>query len=154
MSWSLEVRNGDLVVDSARLGEVKGHRKLVQDLSHWILEPMGTDNLHMRYGSIIDGGLKDGVQQQSMIGSTNSRFVWAELQSEINRIVKEYQRMQLNRARTDKYTLSNSTLTRDEVLYSVQSIDFNQAEDKIIVSVSIKNGNGAMIDIMLPIEAS
>lgn len=154
MSWSLEVRGGDLVVDGARLGDVKGHRKMVQDLSHWILEPMGTDNLHMRYGSLIDGGLRDGVQHPSMVGSSNDKFLWAELQAEINRIIKDYQRIQLNRARTDKYTLNNSTLTREEVLYNVKSVDFVQREDRVFIAIAIQNGSGSVLDMMLPIEAS
>lgn len=154
MSWSLEVRNGDLTVGNARLGEVKGHKKLIQDLAHWLLEPMGNDNLHPGYGSIIDGGLQNGVEKPSMIGLTDSPFLKTALQAEINRIVREYQGMQLNRAKSDRFTLNSSTLNRSEVLFSVLSVNMIQRQDSLLVRIDIQNGAGEEISIDLPIESA
>src|ERR1051325_1057251 len=103
MSWSLQVSYGDFPVSGNSLGIVAGANKLGQDLRHWVLEKMGTDPLHLDYGSLIDGGrTSDGVEQESIIGHVNDRNARVLIESELRRIIQAYQRQQIARAKADR----------------------------------------------------
>lgn len=149
MSWSLKVSNGDLSPAPASLDAVSGAQKLVQDLRLWILERMGTDDLHPRFGSLIDGGTTpEGDEIPGVIG-TDFAQGRAFVESEIRRICREYQMMQLARVKQDKVTLGRATLTPAEVLRDVTKIDFSQYEDALLVNVTLSNGLYAQLDIDL-----
>lgn len=150
MSWSLKVSNGDLSPAPASLDSVSGAQKLVQDLRLWILERMGTDNLHPRFGSLIDGGTTpEGNELPGVIGSESFAEGRAFVESEIRRICREYQMQQLARVKQDRVTLGRATLTPAEVLRDVTSIDFSQYEDALLVNVTLSNGLYAQLNIDL-----
>lgn len=155
MSWSLQLRNGDLALGGAQLGQVTGQAKLVQDLRCAILEPRGHDDMHVTYGSLIDGGLDDyGVYQESLIGTNNWERAALRIESEIRRICLNHQRLQLERARQDRYTYGESTLNKDELLLQVADIKMQQAQDQLLVTVSIITGAGGVVDINVPIDST
>lgn len=154
MSWSLQVRNGDFTVGSASLGTATDNQKLVQDLSHWILEPMGTDMTHPTYGSLMDGGIDEYGKTQEGFTGGDPQMVTTEVRAEINRIVRDYQSIQLNRARTDKYKLNNATLSRGEILFNVTNIEFNQHQDTLRVIIHIQNGNADQLSLVIPVGAA
>lgn len=155
MSWSLQLRNSDLALGGAQLGQVTGQAKLVQDLTCALLERRGTDDMHPGYGSLIDGGLDDfGVEQPSVFGSSDWQRIGLRVESEIRRICSEYQRAQLERARQDRYTYGKSTLSNDELLLQVNQISMYQAQDTLLVTVSITTGNSQQVSIDLPLDAA
>ena len=164
MSWSLEVRRtrdengylrpgGDLVLTGSSLSTVSNEQKLVQDLSHWLLEHMGQDPLHPSYGSIIDGGVDaSGKPIDSVIGKTNIRLVRMEIEAEIRRVAAAYQRMQVDRATRDRNRYNKSTLTGGEILAAVTVINFTQNADSLWVNVVIKSARNteATLNLQLP----
>lgn len=155
MSWSLQLRNGDLALGGASFGQVSGQAKLAQDLRCALLEPRGTDDMHPTFGSLIDGGLDDlGVYQHSLIGSDNWGFAALQIEADIRRICLNYQRSQLERARQDRFQYGSSTLTPDELLLQVESINMIQAQDRLLVTVSIITGNGNTITLDVPVDSS
>lgn len=155
MSWSLQITDGDFRVDSAHLGTVVGQQKLVQDLSCAILERMGTDNLHPSYGSLIDGGrTPSGVIVQSLIGEDDLEMVLIRIESEITRIAQLEQQAQLTRAKADKLAYGKATLTPQEVLMSLNGIDFTQSLDRLNVVVHIETATGNTFDITVPLDAN
>lgn len=154
MSWSLQIRNGDFTSGGAQLGTVSSHEKLVQDLSHWLLEPMGTDNLHAGYGSLIDGGVENGIERESMIGLAINDSTLLRIRAEISRIIEEYRSLQLTRAKQDKFALKNATLTKGEILYEVNGVSVSPQEDTVTVSISITTGTDQMIDITVPVSTA
>src|SRR4051812_37950439 len=109
MSWSLQLRNGDLALGGANLGIVTGSQKLTQDLRCAILEKMGTDELHPWYGSLLDGGMDaEGVVSPGYIGETDWELGALNVQAEIRRIAKQYQDAQAARLENDRLTYGHS----------------------------------------------
>jgi hypothetical protein len=154
MSWSLEIRNGDLALRGIQFGKVTDNQKLVQDLRAALLEPQGTDDAHLNYGSVIDGGRRpDGTEVHSLLGSVNWERVAMELESEIRRIGNDYQKNQLIRAQSDRLTYGSSTLSNHEILYSITNIDMIQAQDALLCNITLQTGSGEEKTILLPISA-
>src|SRR3954463_12305873 len=151
MSYSLQVRHGDFVTTGASLGTVTREVKMTQDLTHWILERMGTDDVHMGYGSLLDGGtLPDGTEVEGVIGTYDWELAALEVERDLRRIISEYQAIQLRRAKGDRTTYGRGTLTPEEVVMEVPSIDYTQAVDVLIVTINIVTASNAYLQIALP----
>jgi len=153
MSWSLRVSRGDLVLDSSSLGSVAHEHKLVQDLRLWLMERMGHDQFHPNYGSLIDGGTTpEGKTVDSVIGSMNLNVTALEIEAEIRRVGAAYQRMQIDRARSDRDRYGKSTLTGGEILAAIKTITFDFKEDRMDITVLIESarGNEAALSLNLP----
>jgi hypothetical protein len=155
MSWSLQIRNGDLALDGNRLGQVTGTQKLVQDLRCAILEPRGHDDMHPTFGSLIDGGYDDnGRYVESVIATTDWSRAALQIRSEIQRLASDHQRRQVSRSTSDRRTFGESTLGVGELLVDILDIDMVQAADdptKLIVTVTLQVGNGDSLTIDIPI---
>jgi hypothetical protein len=152
MSWSLKLRNGDLATGGARLGQVTGANKLVQDLRCALLTHRGHNEYHPRYGSIIDGGRTDaGDEAVSIIGSTDWERVALRVEGEIRRISADHQQQQLARAQKDRYTYGESTLSNDELLLEVTDVAMTQAQDALFVQVTLTTGTGKAIPLNIPV---
>lgn len=155
MSWSLKLRNGDLVTDGAKLDQVTGAAKLVQDLRCAILEKRGTDDLHRDFGSLIDGGYDDkGDWVDSTIGEIDIDFAVLQIESDLRRIMAMHQQKQVARSKRDRQTYGQSTLDNDELLYAVEGVDFTQAQDKLMVNVLIQTGTGQQFNIAVPLQSN
>src|SRR4051812_30826669 len=130
MSWSLQIHNGDFVTDGNQISTVIRQAKMLQDLRLWILERMGTDDLHPGYGSLIDGGTRpDGSEAFGVIGESDFDFAILQVEQDLRRIITEYQGRQLSRAKVDRTIYGRGTLTPEEVVIDVPSIDFIQQQD-------------------------
>lgn len=152
MSWSLKLTHGDFDVSNASLGTVTGQAKLVQDFRCYILERMGTDDLHPEFGSLIDGGTKpDGTEAESVIGTTDFRQAFLVIENEIRRIAKDYQEKQLARARSDKFNYNKTTFSAGEILLGIASIDAVQNADTMNINVVLKSANNADAVLSIPI---
>lgn len=153
MSWSLSLRNGDFVVDGTRLGTVTGSKKLVQDLRCAILEHMGTDNLHPGYGSLIDGGrTPEGRMVEGVIGETDLDLVALQIESELGRLARQHQGVQLARARQDKLVYGKATLSPGEVLYELVEVAFSPHQDSLRVKARIRTADNRAFDFDVPID--
>lgn len=153
MSWSLQLRNGDLTIGGASLGVVTNQAKLVQDLRCAILERMGTDPDHPWFGSLIDGGRLNGVEQPSLIATTNWNVAALTIEAEIRRIVGQYQTQQINRSQADRTSYGKPTLTPEELLMNVANIEFFQAQDNLLCRVTLVTGAGTELPINVPLGA-
>jgi hypothetical protein len=143
MSWSLQIRNGDLSVSGAKLGVVTGGSKLAQDLRCALLTERGSDDLHPTFGSLIDGGRNDaGDWVPSLIGSTDWELIAMRVEAEIRRICLEQQARQVSRSQADRMVYGRSTLSNDELLLQVDRVQMFQAMDSLMVRVSITTGSG------------
>lgn len=152
MSWSLQLRNGDLALDGARLGQVTGSQKLVQDLRCALLEPRGTDDLHPLFGSMIDGGRDEsGRYVPSVIGEDDWERAELQIYSEIQRIVSEHQQRQIIRSQQDRRVYGESTLSMGELLVSLVDVSMTRAQDMLMVHVTLRNGDGSTTQVDIPV---
>jgi hypothetical protein len=155
MSWSLRIRNGDLVIDGAKLGQVAGPSKLVQDLRCALLEQKGNDNLHPEFGSLIDGGIdENGNIAPSIVGESNWDLIALRIQSEIHSVAKAHQQRQLQRAAQDRSVYGDSTLSANEILLSVTNIEMFHAQDTLLVRIHLSTGTSQVIKIDVPVAAN
>jgi hypothetical protein len=151
MSWSLELRNGDLTVDQGRLGIATGGAKLAQDIRCHLLERMGTDPLHRGFGSVLDGGTReDGIEIPSIIGEVDNGLIHSFVSTEINRILREHQQKQLNRALEDRMRYNKTTMSDDEIL-ETGDIKILRTGDVIMVHITLHSSTGASHQIGIPL---
>jgi hypothetical protein len=154
MSWSLQLRGGDLVTDGASFGTTTGAGKLVQDLRCAILERMGTDEDHPWFGSLIDGGRLNGVEQTSLIATGNWDMAILAVEGEIRRIVDLYQKQQIARSERDRSSYGKPTLTPSELLMGVGNIEFFQAQDNLLCRVTLITGANDEMKISIPLGST
>lgn len=153
MTWSLQVSRGDLALSGGSLGTVSNENKLLQDLRHYLLERMGTDDLHPGYGSLIDGGtLPSGRNVPSAIGGWDFRSLKVDIEMDIRRIAVEYQRRQLARAKSDRLRYNKTTLTPGEILAELSFIEFTQNEDALLVNIGVVSGSGQQVETVLKLD--
>jgi len=155
MTWSLRLYHGDLQKSGSQLAKVSNETKMVQDLRCQFLYQMGIDDLHPDFGSLLDGGkTPDGVIRDSLIGMDDKEYAKALLYSEIQRVISDYQERQLARAKLDKLVYGKATLTRNEVVQAVESIDIVENLDGLQVNITIQTGSNKLQNITLSVSNS
>lgn len=152
MSWSLTLRHGDFIVEGTHFATVTGSRKLIQDLKCAILERMGTDSLHPSFGSLIDGGrTAEGRQVEGVIGETDLDLVALQIESELTRLIRQHQGVQLARAKQDKLVYGKATLSPGEVLYELVDLAFSPNQDALRVTARLRTADNHVFDFDVPI---
>jgi hypothetical protein len=151
MSWSLQLRAGDLVIGGSSFGQVTGQNKLVQDLRGWILERMGTDEDHPWFGSLIDGGRLNGEEQASIIATDEWDVAVLAVEGEIRRIVDDYQKQQIIRTEQDRTSYGKPTITPSELLMGISNIQFFQAQDNLLCRVTLVTGADGELTVNVPL---
>lgn len=139
------------MVGGASFGTVTQQTKLVQDLRCAILERMGTDEDHPWFGSLIDGGRLNGVDQESLIGTSDWNLAVLSIESEIRRIVDQYQKQQILRTEQDRTTYGKPTLTPGELLMGISNVQFFQAQDNLLCRITLVTGADAEIPLNIPL---
>ena len=153
MTWSLHVTRGDLALTGGHLTTVSNEAKLIQDLRHYLLERMGTDDLHPQYGSLIDGGtLPSGRNVPSPIGGWDWDAITTDIEVDIRRITAAYQRMQLSRAKSDRLRYNKTSLTAGEILAELSFVNFEQQLDKLHVHIGVVSGTGQELNVVLKLD--
>ena len=99
MSFSLLLKNGDLGLSGTSLGTVVNAAKLQQDLVSAILTPLGFEELHPEFGSILEDDLINPEIQ--IIGSKDFQHAAALVRSELIRLCQNYQAQQIARNEND-----------------------------------------------------
>jgi len=126
VSYSLAIVDGDLAKRGSHLSLVFGVNKLEQDVNCWLLEQFNSDRFHVNMGSIL----------QEFVGSIVSGSTQVEVQSEIYRVLQNYQAMQLRRFKENPQKLSMS-----ELLVSVDDVKVTVSYDAVWAAVKIRNGS-------------
>lgn len=134
MSYSLAVSNGDLVRQGSSMAIVYGVSKLKQDLCLWVTERYGIDRFHPTMGSVLP----------DYIGSLITDNTRSAIQSELFRILQNYQSIQLQGLRSSPQKYSYS-----ELLYSIDAINVAISYDTVSATVSVRNADNipAMIAV-------
>jgi hypothetical protein len=149
MSFSLALKNGDLGLSGTSLGTVVDAAKLQQDLVCAILTPLGFEELHPEFGSILEEDLINPEVQ--IIGSKDFQHAAALIRSELTRLCQNYQAQQIARNESDAVRFGKPTLTPGEILLQVLSIKFVQAEDHLLCTLQLEIGNDS-IELNIPMS--
>ena len=150
MSFSLELKNGDLGLSGTSLGTVVNAAKLQQDLVCSILTPLGFEELHPEFGSILEEDLIN--PETTVIGTKDFNHAAAVVRSELLRICQNYQAQQIARNEDDAIKFGKPTLTPEEILLRVVSINFVSAEDHLLCNLTLEIGTDTL-EISIPVSS-
>lgn len=149
MSFSLELKNGDLGLSGTSFGTVVDAAKLQQDLVSAILTPLGFEELHPEFGSILEDDLID--PEVTIIGSRDFKHASAVIRSELIRLCQNYQAQQIARNEDDGVKFGKPTLTPGEILLRVVNVTFVQSEDHLLCVLELEIGNDT-ITLNIPVS--
>lgn len=134
---SFRVREGDLVVTAGTAESVAGSEKLVQDLTLWLQEPIGTGFTTPAFGSTLPG----------LIGGGDPEAVALEIQSEVQRVLSVYQAYQYERIKAARLNGTLHTFSRREILNRIVGVRAVASGNAVYVRVTIQTGAGNEIDL-------
>lgn len=133
-SYSLAVANGDLVQKGSGLSIVHGVEKLKQDLELWMTEQFGIDRFHPTMGSTL----------QDHIGGVINATTQSEVQSEVLRVLQNYQAVQHRGLQENPQLYSLS-----ELLYSIDDIQVVLSYDTVLVTIKIRNAESTQASLVI-----
>ncbi len=152
MSFSLELKHGDLALNGTSLGTVTDAAKLQQDLICDILTPLGFDELHPDFGSTLEDNLAGNVNIPGVIGTKDFQRAATITHAELLRICQNYQAQQIARNENDSVKFGRYTLSPGEILIRVVNVAFTQVEDRLIAKLTLEVGNNT-IEIHTPLPS-
>lgn len=135
----LLIQNGDLVVGAGGYVTVEGERKLRQDLSHALREPVGTDRFAPRWGSTLPG----------MIGTYQTSETAAQVKAEVSRVIQNYVNLTAALVQQDRLAGTRSRLRSDEVISRIVGINVTRVIDRVDVRVALQTLAGAQTTIAI-----
>ncbi len=146
MSYSLKIKDGDIVPSNGKLKTIEGLEKLIQDLRLWLLEALGTDRFHPKFGSSLD----------DEIGTIDPKIASVNVKAEILRVLQNYQVAQSNKIQKEKWIYQNSIMkqgywimSKEEVLSSINGIQISTQGSIMNVQVSLTTYSG--VEAILPL---
>jgi phage baseplate assembly protein W len=142
---SLQVYNGDLSLDSGgRLTFVQGTSKLVQDLTLWLQEPIGTSFTAPNFGSTLTG----------LVGAPQTTSTIAQIQTEVQRILGLYQSQQVIALKSAQNSSQLANWNKSEIINSINSIQVVQNLTSIDVYVTMTALNSSTVNLTLSINSN
>ena len=139
--YGLKIVDGDFAMTGdGNIVQITGADRIRQELSHWLLEPLGTDTIYSKFGS----SLWDSVGEP-MIAEAIS-----DVKSEVSRVVRNYvayQKRQINEdmlASTDRFM---KNWGYDDIIDTVNSIEVNAVADTLYVTVELTTASGETITV-------
>jgi len=149
MSFSLELKNGDLGLSGTSFGTVVNAAKLQQDLVCAILTPLGFEENHPEFGSILEEDLIN--PETTVIGTKDFNHAAAVVRSELLRICQNYQAQQIARNENDAIKFGKATLTPGEILLRAVGVNFAAAEDHLMCNLALEIGNDTL-ELNIPVS--
>lgn len=110
---NFKIHEGDLVLGPTKHVEmVRGRSKLIQDLSLWLLEPLGTGWTTPGFGSTL----------WELIGGQMSEETIAEALNEVERVLSLYQQDQVQKIQQARLQGRLSLYSRTEILDVIEDV--------------------------------
>lgn len=138
---TLVVRNGDIQVNSGKLLFAKGTTKLVEDITRWLQEPLGTGWTTPGFGSTL----------YAMIGTPQTAASTNMVSTEILRVLQLYQGQQILDLRAAQNSAQLAYYSQDEVIQKVQDITVELGFNSILANVSIETLAGNLVNLSVSI---
>lgn len=155
MSKSFAIIGGDLAIGKGRAYEsVDGQDKLIQDLSLWILERVGTDPATPSFGSRLDGGVINGEPVESIIGQAMTQEMVFEVKLQIIELIDKYRHYQLDKIQGEMAHYGESTIKPEETISRIGQVEALVLGDTIAVRAWLRTLAGRNLKLTLPIPLS
>jgi hypothetical protein len=151
---NFRVTDGDLDINkSNRVDMVQGRDKLVQDLSLWLLEPLGIGYTTPNFGALLNYvDLNNGRASSHFIGHVLDEQREAEIEAEVDRILNLYQQDQVQKVRRAQLEGRLYLYRTSEILDSIQEIASRTDQDRMIIRAAITSGAGQDITLYANVD--
>jgi phage baseplate assembly protein W len=134
---TISIVDGDFDLSGGTFKTITGATKIQQDMGIASLTPYGSNKFHPKYGSVL----------QSMIGHPTNSTTQSLIQSEITRLINNYQNIQIRKMNAYILQGLRSPYGQDDLIQSVQSINVTQNFDSFNISVILLTMSGQAIPI-------
>lgn len=153
MSKSFKLFNGDLSITNRSFDIVSGQDKLLQDLSLWMRERIGTDPMTPTFGSMLDGGIVNGQEVTPFIGQNLSPDIKGRIASSVFSQLQLYQQLQLEKIKAEAIQYNGrNTLERGEVISSIDSVDVSNIGSVVVIKVLLTTLANKSVQLTLPLD--
>jgi len=153
---NFRITDGDLDLShSNRVDMVLGRDKLTQDLTLWLLEPLGTGYATPGFGSTLNTVVSRdtrGRREGRFIGQEYTEDVAVEIETEVDRVLNLYQQDQVQKIRQAKAEGRLYLYSKREILNSIDSITSNQDRDTAVIKVDITTGANQELDLLAQVD--
>lgn len=139
---TLQITDGDLVLNSGSYGEVTGEAKLTQDLALALREPLGSDRFHTRWGSQLD----------RLLGHPITPELAQKIKWETERVVDNYMAVQRDNINRDATIGSRSRYGTGEVVNQVKEVLVRQQLDSFHVKVVLTTLTGNEVALITTVR--
>jgi phage baseplate assembly protein W len=142
---SFQITNGDLTLGTNNsLSLVVGKSKLLQDLTLWLEEPIGTGYTTPNFGSILN----------TFIGSSNPQVQMAQVQAEVQRVLGLYQAQQKNRLQQMQSRGQLASWNKSEIISSISQINTVAQGSSVILTIQVTTLNNTTTSIDMFVSAN
>lgn len=151
---NFRITDGDLdLAHSQRVDMVLGRDKLGQDLTLWLLEPIGTGFATPGFGSTLNSITigANGRREGRFIGRKFAAGMVVEIEAEIDRVLSLYQQNQVQKIRQARSEGRLYLYRRQEILDSIDSIQGVRDGEVAHVVIDITTGSGNL-DLLAQID--
>jgi len=137
--YGLKMADGDIAVrGDGNVTEISGRERIEQELSHWLLEPVGTDTIYGGFGSTL----------QDCVGNPMLDEYISDVRSEVLRVLGnyiEYQNRMIKRDRERDVSTYLRNWPDEDIVVSVSRIDVTAVADTLKVRIELTTAAGTTI---------
>jgi len=146
---NLQISKGDFVLNKNRhVKLVKSTDKLIQDLTLFLLEPLGIGYTTPGFGSTLNHMESGGSR---FIGRWMNQAFVSEIQSEVDRVLNLYQQTQIEKIKAASMRGFLNHYTKGEILNSIDAIQatMGQIPTTVLVNIRISTGIGKSVTFLI-----
>ena len=139
--YSLKIVDGDLaMLGDGTIAQISGAERIRQELSCWLLEPLGTDVMYSNFGSTLNDSIGSPITSDNLL----------EVKTEVTRVVNnyiEYQKKQYEAARNRSTDAVLNAWSEDDMIARVDYIRVDAVADTVAVVVKLTTAAGLGISV-------
>lgn len=138
--YGLKIADGDIAVrGDGDVTQVSGGERLSQEMSCWLLEPLGADPMYPKFGSDL----------ATHVGKPMTADEMSSVSGEVARVAGNYVAYQQTLIANTTGTASQvaDVWKDDDVVRSVSSIGVSSVTDTCSVRITLETGGGAQLTV-------
>lgn len=137
----LKITDGDLALQgNGDVIQISGAERIAQELSCWLLEPLGSDRLYTGFGSDIGDQIGTIIDSDALLA----------VKTEVVRVVKNYiayQQNQMTNAKADNLTDFVNAWNEDDIISTINSVSVTSDSTTVTVVVSLTTAGGSSVTV-------
>jgi len=141
---TITVSNGDIKLSTGKIQFSTGNAKLVQDISLWLKEPIGTGFTTPNFGSLLP----------QLVGGTQSASTISTVTNEIIRVLQLYQGQQALYLQQAQNTAQLANWNKSEIIQNIVSVNVSIQNTTIFAAIALNTLNNNTVNLNLTINSN